>query len=496
MTLRERINDVPSSPGERLAALGEWAAAEVSAGSLAARENGVDESNNHIHTCYSFSPYAPAAAALGAYEAGLAVAGSVDHDSLAGADEMREACAILGMGSVTGFEIRVFMHGADERARGGAADFFAGRKINNPDSAGIIYMTVQGVPAQAASRVRAFLEPIRMRRRARTAAMAVRANAILADAGLPPFDFERDVVGRSKFAEGGTITERHLLAAMAEVLIAGFGRGQSLVDALETRLGLALAPKVRATLGDPANPYLLYDLLGVLKAGFLPSFFIQPTDECVDAKTAVDFAKSIGAIPAYAYLGDVGESPTGDKKAEKFEDDFLPELFTELKRIGFLAITYMPPRNTREQLARVQNLCRDYGFMEISGVDINQPRQSFNCPELRLPEFAHLNASTWAMVAHEALASVDVGLGLFSEANPYASLSLGDRIALYSRAGLDMYSGGRKGPAAAPGVVFGVSGKASAGVSEGVALGAAAKAIATATALATAENLRKGRYES
>ena len=185
----------------------------------------------------------------------------------------------------------------------------------------------------------------------------------------------------------------------------------------------------------------MYDLLGVLKAEFLPTFFIQPTDECVDAPDAVKFALSIGAIPAYAYLGDVGESPTGDKKAEKFEDDFLPELFAELKRIGYLAITYMPPRNTKAQLARVQKLCSQFGFMEISGVDINQPRQSFNCPELRLPEFAHLNGSTWAMVAHEALANLDPNFGLFSPEAPLSTLSLGDRISKYSKAGLDLARG-------------------------------------------------------
>ena len=436
------VNEFGASPAERLEALRGMAAA-------ARALPRVPESNNHIHTIYSFSPYAPAAAALAARRAGLVVAGSVDHDSLAGAAEMREACAILGMGSVTGFEIRVFLHDAEARRRdgarrrGGAATPFASRKINNPDSAGIIYMTVQGVPAQAAGKVAAFLKPIREARRERTAKMADRANAILAGAGLPAFDFEADVVGRSKFAEGGTITERHLLAAMADSLIRGFGKGPALALGVESRLGLALKPKVRDTLADPANPHLLYDLLGLLKAEFLPSFFIQPSGECVDAKAAVDFALSIGAIPAYAYLGDVGESPTGDKKAEKFEDDFLPELFAELKRIGFLAITYMPPRNTREQLARIRSLCRDFGFMEISGVDINQSRQSFNCPELRLPEFAHLNASTWAMVAHEALSSADPGLGFFSPANPRAALGLEARTALYARAGLDLGAGGK-----------------------------------------------------
>jgi hypothetical protein len=436
------VNAFRASPAERLAALRSLAA---EAGALPR----IPESNNHIHTIYSFSPYAPAAAALAARRAGLVVAGSVDHDSLAGAAEMREACAILGMGSVTGFEIRVFLHDAEARSRGGArlqnqaAAPFASRKINNPDSAGIVYMTVQGVPAQATGKAAAFLKPIREARRTRTEKMATRANEILAEAGLPTFDFETDVVGRSKYGEGGTITERHLLAAMADSLIRGFGHGEALAAGVEARLDLALKPKLRGAIVDPANPHLVYDLLGLLKAEFLPSFFIQPTDECVDAKDAVDFALAIGAIPAYAYLGDVGESPTGDKKAEKFEDDFLPELFAELKRIGFLAVTYMPPRNTREQLARVRTLCRQFGFMEISGVDINQSRQSFNCPELRLPEFAHLNASTWAMVAHEALASADPALGLFSSGNPYAALGLEARIDLYSRAGLEIGAGGK-----------------------------------------------------
>lgn len=448
--MNDAINDFAASSWRRLEALKAFAAAAGRRGKV------VEESNNHIHTCYSFSPYAPAAAALGAWKAGLSVAGSVDHDSLAGAAEMREACALLGMGSVTGFEIRVFMRGEKERGRGGIAannggpDFFAGRKINNPDSAGIIYMTVQGVPAQAAARVASFLRPVRERRRARTAAMAARANDILSEAGVEPFDFEADVVGRSKYDEGGAITERHLLAAMAGALVAdrgrGFGRGEGLAAGLEAKLGLSLAPKTRAALADPANPYLVYDLLGILKAEFLPGFFIQPGDECVEARAAVEFAKSIGAIPAYAYLGDVGESPTGDKKAEKFEDDFLPELFAELKSIGFPAVTYMPPRNTAAQLARIRSLCREYGFMEISGVDINQPRQSFNCPELRRPEFAHLNLATWAMVAHEALASVDPSVGFFAAGNPYAGLDLESRITLYAAAGLDI---GRAGLAAA-----------------------------------------------
>ena len=69
----------------------------------------VTESNNHIHTIYSFSPYTPSMAALKGREVGLQVVGSVDHDSVAAAAEMRDAAAVCGMGAVTGFEVRA-MH--------------------------------------------------------------------------------------------------------------------------------------------------------------------------------------------------------------------------------------------------------------------------------------------------------------------------------------------------------------------------------------------------
>ena len=82
---------------------------------------------------------------------------------------------------------------------------------------------------------------------------------------------------------------------------------------------------------------------------------------------------------------------------------------------GFRAVTYMPPRNTPAQLARIHDLALRHGMLEISGVDINQPRQSFNCPELRRPEFADLNEATWALVAHEALTDVDPSLHLLGQ---------------------------------------------------------------------------------
>ncbi|GHV04653.1 hypothetical protein FACS189485_10460 [Spirochaetia bacterium] len=422
------INNPHSDPQERLRGLGELVKQHP------AKPAGAGEVNNHIHTIYSFSPYTPSMAALMARDAGLLAAGSVDHDSAGAAEEMIAACAILGIGGCTGFEVRVsFKKGPD-----GKPGPFAEKKINNPDSTGLAYMTVQGIPAPALPRVRDFLAPIRKERLARTSEMTESANAILHEAGLPEIDFQHDVIDKSMYNHDGEVTERHLLAAAAEKLITQYGKGPGINEKLGL-FGVSPPAKIAQSLSDPENPHYLYDLLGILKSGFLSRIFIQPGDtECINAKEVCAFADSIGAIPAYAYLGDIAESPTGDKKAEKFEDDYVEELFDELSRLGYRALTYMPPRNTLAQLRRVQRLCAERGFMEISGVDINSSRQSFNCPEILQDDFRHLLDTTWALIAHERLASVDSRFALFSPANPLYTLPLQQRLAAYALAGKDL----------------------------------------------------------
>ena len=428
------LNDPDRDRAERLAALKSLEAETPNR----TFDKSQAEINNHIHTIYSFSPYTPAMAAFMARNAGLGAAGSVDHDSVAAADEMTDACAILGIGGCVGFELRVsFKTGAD-----GKASPFAVRKINNPDSQGYAYMTVQGIPRQSIGKAAEFLRPLRAERHKRTRAMTASANTLLREEGFSEIDFDRDISARSKYAEGGGITERHLLAAIAEKFILKYGKGSELAEGLRSKIGVKVSPKLEIMLSDPANPHYLYDLLGILKTEFLPRVFIQPDEkECIPAEKVTAFAKSITAVSAYAYLGDVGESPTGDKKAEKFEDDYIEELFTELSRMDYCAIAYMPPRNTVEQLRVLRKLSAQWGFMEISGVDINSSRQSFNCPEVLQDEFQHLLGTTWALIAHERLASVDERFGFFSEKNPLASMDLAVRLGAYAGFGkkLDLY---------------------------------------------------------
>ena len=393
-----KINDSKLSGEKRLAALKAWV-----------EKNGRElvplnvQTNNHIHTVYSFSPYTPAMAALKAREAGLAVAGSVDHDSVSAAEEMTEACGLLGMGVVTGFEVRVsFKHTR-----------FADVKL-----------------------AALFLQPICKARKKRNIAMTASLNEIITEAGLKPLSYEKDIEPLSKSDEAGSVTERHILYALAHRFINTYGTGEELLKNLKARFNLYIGGKTAERLADASNPHYAYDLLGVLKSEFLPRIFIQPdSSECIPTETVTAFAQAIEAIPAYAYLGDITESPTGDKKAEKFEDDFLDDLFPVLKELGYLAVTYMPPRNTKQQLLRLRKLCEKYGFMEISGVDINSSRQDFSCPELLEREFENLIDATWALAAHEKLASYKTEYGLFSAENPLAHETLAKRLAVYADLG-------------------------------------------------------------
>ena len=380
-----------------------------------------NDANNHIHTIYSFSPYSPTKAAYMAYSAGLTSAGIMDHDSLSGAEEFKAAAKMLNLGATCGVEVR--------------AKFKKGfGKINHPDQADCIYMAAHGIPAQSIKPLNDYLAFYRKKRYERDAKMCDLITDKYGKFGIT-LDFEKDVYPLSCAAEGGSITERHLLFALAEKLAGRFGRTEKLLNFLTDDLKLNVSDKIKGYLLDETNSHFLYDLLGVLKAD-TKFFYIDADEEMPDAFEFVKLVKSYGAIPAYAYLGDVGDSITGDKKAQKFEDDFLPELMEEIKKTGFLAVAYMPTRNTPAQLARVMDFCREYGFFQISGEDINSPRQKFACAALANPEYSHLIKSTWALIGHEAISS-EKGLeyGMFSEKSAKETPNLDERILKFAEIG-------------------------------------------------------------
>ena len=144
-----------------------------------------------------------------------------------------------------------------------------------------------------------------------------------------------------------------------------------------------------------------YDLLGILKSAFVPKIYIDATDECPNVRDVAALCARVDALLCYAYLGDVTASVTGDKKAQKFEDDYLDDVIACIKDCGIRAVTYMPTRNTPEQLARLRRLCEENGLFQVSGEDINSPRQSFVIRAMEKPLFSNLIDATWKLIQHE-----------------------------------------------------------------------------------------------
>ena len=343
--------------------------------------------NNHIHTTYSFSPYSPTAAVYAARAEGLCTAGIIDHDSIAGAREFLAAAEMVGMPATIGMECRVDMTGTR----------LEGRRTNNPDQVGISYMTIQSVPHDRIDLLDRFFAPFREARNQRNRAMMERINTLLPETGL---DFDRDVLPLSMAAGGGGVTERHLMYALAKKLTAGYGRGEGLTAKLE-EMGLALSEKQRAQMLDGSYPFYEYDLLGILKSAFVPKIYIDAAGECPRLADVVRLCREADACLCYAYLGDVAESVTGDKKAQKFEDDYLEDVFRCLREEDVWAVTYRPTRNTPAQLARLRGLCVEHGMFQVSGEDINSPRQSFVIRAMEDPQFQNLIDATWRLIEHE-----------------------------------------------------------------------------------------------
>ena len=383
--------------------------------------------NNHIHTTYSFSPYSPTAAVWFARAAGLCTCGLMDHDSIAGAEEFLAAAEAAHMSATIGIECRVSF----------ANTPFADKKLNNPDQKGVVYMALHGVPHNKAAEINAFFAPYREKRNERNRKMVAAINEMMGKYGVT-IDFEKDVLPLSNFAKGGSVTERHLSSALAYKMLEVIGRGDKLVKFIHEELQLPLSGKIEGFLTDESNPHMMYDLLGWIKSQLISKFYIDATDECPDVRDVLALSDRVGAISAYAYLGDVGDSVTGDKRAQKFEDDFLDELVEYVAKLGYKAITYMPSRNTKAQLHRLRALCEKYKLFQISGEDINQPRQSFVCEAQRDPEFNNLYDATWALIAHEWRATENPDDGFFSAKSIEKWPNLNDRIAAFSQFGQAM----------------------------------------------------------
>jgi len=358
--------------------------------------------NNHIHTTFSFSPYSPTKAVYMSWLSGLATSGILDHDSVGGAEEFSEAGEIVELPVTVGFELRCSL----------ADTPFEGRCINHPDQLSVAYIVMHGIPRRSLTEADRFLAPYREKRNVRNWKMVDRLNEYLKPYGLE-LDFHNDVLPISQYSSGGSVTERHILYALAS----------KLTDA-----------------ELPRN-----FLLGLFKMQLIESIYVDADDELPHITEFVTLAGKLGAIPAYSYLGDVGISVTGDKKTQTFEDAYLDELIAYMRDIGMRAVTYMPARNTKAQLSRIKALCESNGLFQISGEDINSPMQKFICDKIETPEFEHLIDSAWALIGHELASVQGLDKGMFSAETEARLPNLSDRIKYFADMAKEKHKKRKKG---------------------------------------------------
>jgi len=272
-------------------------------------------------------------------------------------------------------------------------------------------MAMHGIPHNKLGETERFLAPYREKRNIRNWKMVEKLNSYLKpyDLGL---DFNSDVLPLSQYSSGGSVTERHILYALA------------------------------AKLTEKEMPR--YFLLGVFKSMLVENCYVDADEELPHITEFISLAERIGAVPAYPYLGDVGVSVTGDKKTQKFEDDFLDELIAYMIKIGVRAVAYMPTRNSDEQLKRIMALCNSNDLMQISGEDINSPLQNFICDKIETPEFCHLIDSAWALIGHESASEQGSAGGLFSAETRKRLPVLDERIKYFAELAKEKHSKRRK----------------------------------------------------
>jgi hypothetical protein len=311
---------------------------------------------------------------------------------------------------------------------------FEGKRLNNPDQLSVAYLALHGIPHGQLERVQAFITPYRAERDKRNMIMAGRLDTIFEPHGIR-LDFNADVKPISMSQHGGAITERHILFALAKKLKTRYNSGKDLLNFLDNSFNLTAAGVVRDLLLSYGTPFYEYHLLGLLKSNFMDKFYIEAGAELPHVRDFIRLADETGAISAYAYLGDVKGSVTGDKKDNAFEDEYLDDLISWLSSAGFRALTFMPSRNTCAQLDRVMALCERHGLFQISGEDINSPFQGFVCNALADRRFSHLVTATWALIGHEKAATKNGDDGMFTNNTIAKMKTLSERIEYYAQIG-------------------------------------------------------------
>ncbi len=322
--------------------------------------------NPFVRSVYSFSNHSPSMMAYLAYKSDLGLIGIFDMESLEGVKEFKKGCKLFGITTCVGTDVQVNPHVADTIS----------------SNCGFI-----GIADRYKREASKFLKPYREKHRERVAEMVDRINKKIKGLGIK-ISFLYDVYILSKYIRGGTITEKHVWLALANKLVHTYGKGENLIEKLQT-IG-EISDKDRVLLGDVTNPFYEYDLAKFLKI----SFKFEQTPHA-DHKDVINFANSINALTLY-------ELRFGSNGREK-------EIVDSVKAEGYDILAFDPRVMSAEEVKNLVELCVKAELIALPLEIIDFPRKKFDTCITDKDLLSRLEKNAWAIAGHELLISKGEG---------------------------------------------------------------------------------------
>ena len=291
--------------------------------------------NLHVHTPYSFSFFNSVSSLVEeAKKEGINVLGINDFYTTEGFNEFTNECLKRNIYPVYGLEVMAIEEKDKEK----------GVLWNDPNNPGRIYLCGKGLkyPSEMDNEVKKIIDRVKKFSQKRIMKMIERVNEFFSKK-IPFYISYEELKGKTP---SGWVRERHLAKEIEEKL-------------LSTKEGKNYLEKEFQNSNFPSED--------------IRTKFLKAGGECFVEEDALSFVRweesmkiflSLGGIPAYPVFADGGKVLTHmEKNPEK-----LGEI---LRKKGFFAVEFIPPRNSMNVLRKYVKTLREMGFIVSAGTEHN-----------------------------------------------------------------------------------------------------------------------------
>lgn len=363
------------------------------------------EVNLNVHTHYSFAPYSPSLAAYMAYKSGIKLACSCDYGNDSGHAEFSQACEILNLNCVRGFELT----------------------LKSP-SLGECVCSFYSVSEECAQKYSKLLEEFRGVCYERAKKVCEKINKKLFKFNLS-INFETDVASLVKDKKGATLTLKHLYQATSEKIIEKYGKGRKLAEFLRTTLCLDIEESSYNLLCDANNPFYIFDLISSLRNNFngVEAGLTPPSTE-----QYVKIANENGAIAVYEY-----DAPNNWLKNQTESDKTLAEfdkIVDKAKEEGFKAISISKHNLSDEMVEKFICHLEQKQMLVVFTEKTEYPRNHFECAAPK-NSVNYIQDCAYAILGNEISIAVGASEGMFGEKNLLKCPDFEQRLQIFAQIG-------------------------------------------------------------